>query len=238
MTKSIINKFRFVAIVASVLLVLLVWGCSSGGSNNSNSPIVTQGGKVTRDTLVSFIRHYGKLNVLEKSLSGEIVINDTSKIKKLLGDYYPLWADKYFNRILKVPYDVYVKIGFDLGEIAFSVKEVDEGKFTVAKPTPIVDITGIIIRFDKEYRDIGTLRFDVDSKEFAEAWQDANVPELIKSQVCKERKDEFIDAVLAQTVSDIVSRVRRKYKNIDFKFETVEQAPVFSEIPTPKIESK
>ena len=196
-------KFRFAVLAASVLLMLIVLGCSSvGGDNSSKStlpPLITQGGKVTRDTLVSFIRHYGKLNVLEKSLRGEIVINDVSKIKKLLGDYYPLWADNYLNRVLIVPYDVYVKIGFDLGEIAFSVKELEEGKFTASKPTPIVDITGIIIRYDEEYRDIGTFRLDVNSKEFADAWRDANVPELIKSQVCKERKDEFIDAVLVQT---------------------------------------
>ena len=234
------SKYKLTLLIAILFLVaIIIPSCSSGDSTNSKTPpIVTSGGKVTRDTIVSYIRHYGKLNVFKKTLRQEIIINDTSKIKKLLGDYYPLFLDKYTNRILKVPYDVNATIGFDIGEIAMSVKEIDENKFTVAKPTPIVDITGILIRFDQEYRDIGTIRFDIESEEFNSAWQAANVPEQIKNQIAKERKDEFIDAVLAQTLGDILSAVRQRYPKIDFKFETEEKIPTFNEIPTPKIESK
>jgi len=229
MKKSIIT-------IVSVLLMVIAYGCSSGGGNNSNNstpPLVTQ---VTRDTLVSFIRHYGKLNVLKTTLRQEIIINDTSKIKKFLGDAYPLWLDKYTNRILKVPYEVNVEIGFDLGEIALSVKEKGEKEFTVAKPTPIVEITGILIRFDQEYRDIGLTRWNITDAEFNAAWQSANVPELIKTQIAKERKDEFLDVVLAQTISEILSSVRNRYQDIDFKFEPAEKEPTFNEIPNPKIE--
>ena len=221
---------RSIITIVSVLLMVIAYGCSSGGggnSNNSTPPLVPQGGKVTRDTLVSYIRHYGKLNVLKTTLRQEIIINDTSKIKKFLGDAYPLWLDKYTNRILKVPYEVNVEIGFDLGEIALSVKELGEKEFTVAKPTPIVEITGILIRFDQEYRDIGLTRWNITDEEFNAAWQSANVPELIKTQIAKERKDEFLDAVLAQTVSDILRSVRNRYQDIDFRFEPAEKEPTF-----------
>ena len=63
---------RSIITIVSVLLMVIAYGCSSGGggnSNNSTPPLVPQGGKVTRDTLVSYIRHYGKLNVL-KNLAG------------------------------------------------------------------------------------------------------------------------------------------------------------------------
>ena len=171
---SRINKLRFAAIAASLFIMLFISACSSsnGGGTSTGGPIVTEDGKVTRDTLVSFIRHYGKLNVRNITLRQEIDINDTSKIKKLLGDYYPLWLDKHLNRILKVPYEATVTIGFDLGEIALSVKETGENKFSVSKPTPIVDITNLIIRFDQEYRDIGTLRSDIETGEFNAAWQE------------------------------------------------------------------
>lgn len=227
-----------IAIAALALLMLFISSCSSGDNRSKTPPIVTSGGKVTRDTLVSYIRHYGDLKVLNKPLRDEIIINDTSKIKKLLGDYYPLWLDQHLNRILKVPYEVTVSVEFDLGEIALSVKEIGENKFSVSKPTPIVNISNLIVLYDQEYRDIGTFRFDINNMEFNSAWQEANVPERIKSQITKERKDEFIDALLAETVSDMVSNIRNRYQDIDFKFESAEHEPVFSEIPTPKIETK
>ncbi|MBQ9214324.1 MAG: hypothetical protein IJ150_10360, partial [Bacteroidales bacterium] len=211
---------------------------SNGGGTSTGGPIVTEDGKVTRDTLVSFIRHYGKLNVRNITLRQEIDINDTSKIKKLLGDYYPLWLDKHLNRILKVPYEATVTIGFDLGEIALSVKETGENKFSVSKPTPIVDITNLIIRFDQEYRDIGTLRSDIETGEFNAAWQEKNVPERIKSEISKERKDVFIDAVLNENINNILSSVKKRYQGIDLNFESAEREPVFSEIPKPIIEKK
>ena len=232
------NKLHFALFTASLFIMLFISACSSsnGGGTPTGGPIVAEGGKVTRDTLVSFIRHYGKLNVLKTTLRQEIIINDTSKIKKFLGDAYPLWLDKYTNRILKVPHEVNVEIGFDLGEIALSVKEKGEKEFTVAKPTPIVEITGILIRFDQEYRDIGLTRWNITDAEFNAAWQSANVPELIKTQIAKERKDEFLDVVLAQTISEILSSVRNRYQGIDFKFEPAEKEPTFNEIPNPKIE--
>ncbi len=229
-------KLKFLLLI-TLSVMLFVSSCTSGDSTNSKTPpIVTPDGKVTRDTIVSYIRHYGKLKVLNKSLRRDIIINDTSKIKKLLGDYYPQWMDAHTNRILQVPFDVYVSIGFDIGEIALSVKEVGENKFTVPKPTPIVEITGIVVRFDEEIRKIGTLRFDIEDEEFDAAWQAANVPDMIKTLIAKERKDEFIDVILAETVSDIVSSIRNRYQDIDFKFESAEQEPVFSEIPKPVIE--
>lgn len=239
MPNSILKTSKITAIAALALLMLFISSCSSGDNNNSKTPpIVTSGGKITRDTLVSFIRHFGKLKVFEKTLRQEIIINDTSKIKKLLGTFYPLWLDKHTNRILKVPFDVYVSISFDIGEIALSVKETGDGKFSVPKPTPIVDITGIIVRFDQEYRDIGTIRFDIDDEEFDAAWQAANVPDMITTQIAKEQKDEFVDVALNEAVSDIINRIKKRYQSIDFKFEQEEQVPVFSEVPTPKIEAK
>ena len=233
------RKLRFVVIAASLFLMLFVCFCSSnnGGTPTAGS-IVTDGGKVTKDTLVSFIRHYGKLNVCKKTLRQEIIINDTSKIKKLLGNAFPRWLDEYTDRILKVPYDVYVEIGFDVNEIAFSIKEEGTSEFTATKPTPIVDITGIYIRFDEELRKIGLLRWDISDEEFSSAWQDANVPALIKSQITKNRKDEFIDAVVSEAVSSILNSVRNRYRTIDFRFESAEKDPTFNEIPNPIIEKK
>lgn len=222
---------------ASLILMLFISACSSGGKGN-NPPTVTEGGKITKDTLVSYIRHYGKLNVCKRTLRQEIIINDTSKIKKLLGKAFPRWLDEYTDRILKVPYDVYVEIGFDVNEIAFSIKEEGSEEFTATKPTPIVDITGIYIRFDEELRKIGLLRWDISDEEFTSAWQAANVPELIKSQIAKNRKDEFLDAVVSEAVSTILNSVRNHYQNIDFKFEKTEKDPTFNEIPNPIIDKK
>ena len=238
MKRNLINqlKIKTIALVA-LLLMLSVAACSSGGNGN-NPPIVTSGGKITKDTLVSFIRHYGKLNVCKRTLRQEIIINDTSKIKKLLGKAFPLWLDEYTDRVLKVPYDVYVEIGFDVNEIAFSIKEEGSEEFTATKPTPIVDITGIYIRFDEELRKIGLLRWDISDEEFTSAWQAAKVPELIKSQIAKNRKDEFLDAVVSEAVSSILNSVRNRYQSIDFKFEKTEKDPTFNEIPNPIIDKK
>ena len=156
----------------------------------------------------------------------------------MLENAFPSWLDEYTDRILKVPYDVYVEIGFDVNEIAFSIKEEGTSEFTATKPTPIVDITGIYIRFDEELRKIGLLRWDISDEEFSSAWQDANVPALIKSQITKNRKDEFIDAVVSEAVSSILNSVRNRYRTIDFRFESTEKDPTFNEIPNPIIEKK
>ena len=226
---------------ASLILMLFVSACSSssnGGSNgNAGTPIVTSDGKITTDTLVTFIQHYGKLNVCKRELRREITINDTSKIKKLLGGYYPNFLDKITNRILIVPYDIYVSISFDLGEITSSIREDGSGVFFASKPTPIVDVTGIYIRFDEEYRDIGTIRLDITDAEFSAAWRSENVPDLIKQQIA-DRKDEFLDAAVLEAVSSILNSVRNRYRNIEFKFESTEKAPTFNEIPNPIIERK
>lgn len=241
MKDSIINQLKFVALAASILLMLIVLGCSSG--DPKPTPPIPNGGednqvviKVTRDTLVSYLRHYGKLNVCKRTLRQEIEINDTSKIKKLLGKYYPMYLDKFTDRYLKVPYDVYVEIGFDINEIANSIKEIEQGHFTASRPTPIVEITGIYVRFDQELRKIGLTRWDIGNDEFAAAWEAANIPELIKSQVEGKRKDEFIDAVVMNTVSSVLNSVRNQYQGIEFNFEQTEQTPKFSEIPTFKYE--
>lgn len=233
------NQFKITTLLASAALFMMLFisACSSGGNGN-NPPIVTEDGKITKDTLVSYIRHYGKLNVCKRTLRQEFIINDTSKIKKLLGKAFPRWLDEYTDRILKVPYDVYVEIGFDVNEIAFSIKEEGSEVFTATKPTPIVDITGIYIRFDEELRKIGLLRWDISDEEFTSAWQAANVPALIKSQIAKDRKDEFLDAVVSEAVSTILNSVRNRYQNIDFKFEKTEKEPTFNEIPNPKIDKK
>lgn len=234
-------KINPILLAISLFLMLYVSACSSnnGGGTPTGGPIKTEGGNVTKDTLVSYIRHYGKLNVCKRTLRQEIIINDTSKIKKLLGKAFPRWLDEYTDRVLKVPYDVYVEISFDVNEIAFSInKEEGSEVFTATKPTPIVDITGIYIRFDEELRKIGLLRWDISDEEFTSAWQAANVPALIKSQIAKDRKDEFLDAVVSEAVSTILNSVRNRYQNIDFKFEKTEKDPTFNEIPNPIIDKK
>lgn len=231
------SKHNFIQLLAPLILMLFISACSSSGSDNSgNTPsIVTSGGVITKDTLVSFIRHYGKLNVNDKTLRGEVIINDTSKIKKILGSYYPLFLDKYTNRILKVPYEVFVSIGVDISEIAFSIKDNGDGSFTASTPTPIITVTGIYIHFDQEYRDIGLIRSDISDNEFNSAWQAANVAETIKNQITKERKEEFIDETVSDAVSNILNQVRNRYKSIEFKFNQEDKTPTFDELPKPII---
>ncbi|MBQ3617343.1 MAG: hypothetical protein II939_04195 [Bacteroidales bacterium] len=227
-----------------LFLFALLSSCSSGDNNKNTTssiydngiPTITPGGQITVDTLVSFLRHFGKLNVCERTLRGDIIINDTLKIKKLLGKSYPRFLDKYTNRILKVPYDVNVKIGFDINEIASSIKVDGENCFIASKPTPKIDITGIDVRFDQEYREIGITRWDIDNMEFSSNWQSANVNERIQKIILNDRRDEFIDAVLTEAVTTILNGVRNRYQNINFRFDSSDPTPIFNEIPNPVIE--
>ena len=238
------NCMKTIIKIALALIVIVgVWACSGGGNSSSDgtpSSVATDySGKPTRDSLVSLINHYGKINVLEKTFNQSIpIIYDTSSFVKWFGRNLPSIKANLLNRRLEVPYVVYVKVGFDIGEIANSVRELDENKFTIAQPRPIITISGIEVLWTQELRDIGYLRSNIDDKEFSEQWREAGIPEKIKRTLEKDRKDEFIDATIAQAKGTILGLVRGQYRDIEIQFDDVNQVPKYEEIPLPKIEEK
>lgn len=234
---------KIIKIALALIMIAGVWACSGGGNSSSDgtpsSAATDYNGKPTRDSLVSLINHYGKINVLEETVHQSIsIIDDTSSFVKWFGRNMPPIKANLLKRRLEVPYEVYVKVGFDIGEIANSVRELDENKFTIAKPRPIITISGIEVLWPQELREIGYLRTNIDDKEFSDYWREVGIPEKIKRTLEKDRKDEFIDAPIAQAKGKILGLVRGQYRDIEIQFDDVNQVPKYEEIPLPKIEEK